>query len=407
MAFMNNQSSENPYVSWTFVKWVCGICVFVIGASSVAFFWKRDIFEFGDGYVLDNELWGTLGDFIGGLLGAILAALSFLMMYWTLKDQRDLSKINNSLSELQRFNDVFFELLSLYNRQIAELKPLDSPHSFFTQQMKVMQKEFKEYTTFGRARRYAREKYLNFYLENAEKIAPIFRTLYRLFCLIDKAQINDKEKLEYAKTVRAQLSEGELFFLRYNCLTNYGNNFIDFINKYRVTKHLPFLSLLENTTLRNKLTTSGINRGLALNSLTYLLGKEIFNRMVKKTDINKKLETIQENAKYRLSILVVPSKTVIIQLRISTNRRNQTPALRCLDSLDIDMKNKLLYDIIREIILYSNSEEYNDPNQIYLGSKRQDNGDVVTIWSFARAHDDYNIRISHPDWDGNYGIINT
>lgn len=404
MGNKNSQEPQVPEVNWNFVKWVCGACGLFIAISSVAFFWRRDTFEFGNGYVLDNELWGTLGDFIGGILGAILAALSFLMMYWTLKAQRELSNTSNSLAELQRFNDRFFELLALYHRKVAELKDPNCNDSYFTKEMKYMQSQFNEYTTFGRARRYAKDKYLNFYLENSERVAPVFRVLYRLFCLIDEADINDDDKLEYAKIVRAQLSEGELFFLRYNCLTNYGRNFIDLINKYKVTKHLPFLSLLENTTLRKKITIRNSNRGLALNSLTYLLGKEIFNRMVKKTAAANRLETLQENVKYRLSLFVKPGQKAIIQLRISTNRRNQTPALRCLDSLDYDMINKLLYDLIREIVIFSNSEKYNENNQIVFGSKRQDTSNTVTIWSFAKAQDGSNIRVSHPDWDENYGI---
>lgn len=397
---------------------VCG-CVLFIMLSAIAFFWGHERFKFNEGYTLDNDLWGTLGDFVGGILGTILAIISFLMMYWTLKAQRELTSQSNLLqeriqrylnkealrqAELQRFNDLFFELLALYHRQKSELdQTYDNGSSFFDIQMKIMQDDFKEYVTFGRAWRYAKDKYAAFYLENASRIAPLFRTLYRLFSLIDSAPIDNDKKLDYAKTVRAQLSEGELFFLRYNCLSGYGRNFTDLVNKYRILKHLPFISLLENTTLRNGLTKSNSNQGLALNWLVYSLWKEIYNRIVGKTSASGHLEEFQSNSKYRLSFAVRDAKTVIVKLEIDKNHRNNTPALRCLDSLSIDMVEKLLYDFLREMFLFSNSKAYNNEEMIDLKTKRVAALPKVTIWSVANIREGQ-LRVSHPAWDAYYGI---
>lgn len=413
------QTWEVPYIGKRHVLIiVCGCALFII-ISAIAFFWGHECFRFGEGYTLDNGLWGTLGDFVGGILGTILAIISFLMMYWTLKAQRELTSQSNRIqerlqrdlnkealrqAELQRFNDLFFELLALYHRQKSELdQTYDNGSSFFDIQMEIMQDDFKEYVTFGRAWRYAKDKYAAFYLENASRIAPLFRTLYRLFSLIDSAPIDNDKKLDYAKTVRAQLSEGELFFLRYNCLTGYGRNFSDLVNKYRILKHLPFISLLENTSLRNSLTTSHSNQGLALNWLVYSLWKEIYNRIVGKTSATGHLESFQSNSKYRLSFAVRDAKTVIVKLEIEKSHRNNSPALRCLDSLSTDMIEKLLYDFLREIFLFSNFKVYNDEEMMDLKTKREIASQKDTIWSVAKIRNG-KLRVSHPAWDAYYGI---
>lgn len=417
----NANTWEVPYIGKRFVFIVLAGCLLIILASSISFFWGRERFKFGDGYILDNELWGTLGDFIGGILGTILAVLGFLMMYWTLKAQRDLTFKTNQLqerisnkaaalqrllnhetmkqAELQRFNSLFFKLLGLYHPQISELNASCGSDSFFNAEMRKMQDNFKEYSTFGYGWKYAKDAYLKFYLYHATKIAPIFRTLFRLFSLIDTSIIEEKDKLEYAKVVRAQLSEGELFFLRYNCLTGYGCNFVDLINKYRITKHQPFLSLLENSPLRKKIYGgSHKNRGLALNWITYSLGKEIYGRLTGKIEATGTIELLVNNAKYSLRIAVRDKKAVIVNLEIAKGHRNNTPALKCIDDLSHDEIQKMLYDFVREILIYSNSMKYNDRNLIAFKSNRQETCDKVSIWSSCVAREG-ELRVSHPAWD--------
>ena len=87
--------------------------------------------------------------------------------------------------------------------------------------------------------------YMLFFIENSTKMGAYFRTLYRIYDLIDSSSINEKIKKNYLKIMRAQLTESELFFVRYNAMTYYGYNFIYYINKYHILKHLPAFELLE------------------------------------------------------------------------------------------------------------------------------------------------------------------
>lgn len=64
---------------------------------------------------IDTTIWGQFGDFIGGTLGVIFSLISVMLVVWTFKTQ-------NKTAETQRFNDLFFELLRLYQEQEKELK---------------------------------------------------------------------------------------------------------------------------------------------------------------------------------------------------------------------------------------------------------------------------------------------
>lgn len=391
---------------------VCFFCLLLVGFSAVVFFWGRIPVLFNSRHPIDNALWGNLGDFVGGLLGAVLAALSFYMMFRTMEEQRKLTDKTNGIQEasqeLHRFNSMFFELLGLYHRQVEKLNIGENGNSFFDENMKRLQDDFHEYTSFGRGWRYAKDRYLRFYLENATSVAPVFRTLYRLFYLIDNAPIDNKRKHDFAKTVRAQLSEGELFFLRYNCLVGYGHKFADLINKYRITKHLPFLSLLENTPLRNRVRKSASpSNGLALNLLIYSLWKEIYDRLTGKIESTGEYELFQRNARYCLEFAVRGRWMVAVRLRVDQQRLNKTPALKCMDDIvDSGMASRLLNDFLKEVFIYSSSRAYNDLTDTRIGDsvKYGAKGEVVTYSCYAAKRDGI-LRVSHPDWDEYYGIL--
>lgn len=100
--------------------------------------------------------------------------------------------------------------------------------------------------SFMKRKKQADALYVSFYLEYKNQIAHYFRTLYRIFCFIDNSALTECDKVEYAKIMRTQLSESELFFLYYNAFSPYGQSFQKIINKYNLIKHLPFLEKLES-----------------------------------------------------------------------------------------------------------------------------------------------------------------
>ena len=66
-------------------------------------------------------------------------------------------------------------------------------------------------------------------------------------------KLTEQDRVEYAKSIRGQLSEGEMLLLRYNCLTSRGEKMRTFVNQFNLTKHLPIMSLLEFRKHRDKL----------------------------------------------------------------------------------------------------------------------------------------------------------
>lgn len=185
----------------------------------------------------DNSFCGTFGDFIGGVLGTILTLISVLYVAKTFREQQKETKS-------QRFNNLFFELLRVYQEQVKSCKEVNYKKEycgkdFFDKKMDDVQKEFKKTQKIN-------DSYDKIYSQNRNCLAPYFRTLFRIFKLIDESElIEEFQRKEYAKFIRAQLTESELFFLRYNANSEYGKDFKDIINKYRILKHLPVFEMLE------------------------------------------------------------------------------------------------------------------------------------------------------------------
>ena len=95
-------------------------CVF-ISISFTFFKWNHPIQIFDNKYTIDNELFGTYGDFVGGVLGSIFTLVSILLVIKTFKEQQKVSNQNEEQLKIQRFNDLFFELLRLYQSEVSEL----------------------------------------------------------------------------------------------------------------------------------------------------------------------------------------------------------------------------------------------------------------------------------------------
>lgn len=193
------------------------------------FKWQHHIYLFDNNYVVDSNLLGTYGDFIGGVLGTIFALISVLFLIRTFNQQKAVTEKNEEQIENQRFNDLFFELLRLYQSEISELcgtiqRDRDNEtviinydnKDFFDYEKKLLQRTFKPTTSYEGNIQEAIKLYMLFYIKHRTKVAACFRTLYRIFDLLDNAKLKENIKKNYLKIIRAQLTDSELFFIRYN-----------------------------------------------------------------------------------------------------------------------------------------------------------------------------------------------
>lgn len=77
---------------------------------------------------------------------------------------------------------------------------------------------------------------------NQNYLGVYFRNLYNTIRVIDSANILDNdEKKEYIKILRARLSNAELYVLFFHLLSRFGKKWIDngYIEKYELIQNLP------------------------------------------------------------------------------------------------------------------------------------------------------------------------
>ena len=93
------------------------------------FAWSREIHWREAGYQADYDALSAAGDFAAGTLGTIVAAISVFALFRTFAYQRRVTEATMQQTELQRFNDLYFNLLSLYNRLVESLGTNEDDYS--------------------------------------------------------------------------------------------------------------------------------------------------------------------------------------------------------------------------------------------------------------------------------------
>ena len=360
------------------------LTVLFILLATVLFKWNNNV---NFSYPIDYNLFGTFGDFVGGILGTIFALLGTLMVVRTFRYQQNVTRDNKKQLETQRLNDLFFELIKLYQTEVKELcgqisqvrsykQNEDVPQSdkdtnkkmtvekteisyndkdFFDYEKRRLQNGFRNRKSFHANSREALKYYMLFYIENRAKIAAYFRTIYRIYDLIDSSKLDEETKKNYLKIMRAQLTESELFFIRYNAMSYYGANFVKYINKYHILKHLPALEMLEFKEWWEPLNT--IER-MGLNIVFDNVKRSIYNAL--SNDINEKKNIYTNNVpKYSIDIDIKKQYDVCISLTIDTKKTNYSAEFMAFEKMTNKKIQQLFDCIIKEIFLYSNFNKFN------------------------------------------------
>lgn len=370
------------------------ITLLFVGMFAYIFKWQHIIHWFDNEYVVNHELLGTYGDFIGGVLGTIFALISILILIRTFNQQRAVTEKNKEQIENQRFNDLFFELLRLYQSEISELcgtivrergnEKITINYNnkdFFDFEKELLQRAFKPTTSYEGNIRGAINLYMSFYIKHRTKVAACFRTLYRIYDLLDKSDLRGNIKNSYLKIIRAQLTDSELFFIRYNAMTYYGANFISYINKYNILKHLPAFELLEFKDWwkdLNKTERMGIN--IVFHNSTRLLRKILLRK-----GANMAFKPFDEHLKYKFEIRTTSNYEVKIILQIDYSNVNRTMEYRGFEKFTEKKRQALLDCYLKEVFLYSNFEKFNNEEDLEFYSEPiKIDGHITTINSGVR-----------------------
>lgn len=390
----------------------------------IIYIWGFPIHFDTDHYEPHTGAIGTFGDFIGGVFGTIFTFLGSYLMYVTLRAQRlltrqsdllqrdltntnieaqqNLAKASAKEASLERFNSLFFELLNLLNTQRVQLNQSVEEAgyegmNYFDVKRIELEDSFVPSWDYGKNVNKAANHYRKFYLKNAPDLAPYFRTLYRIMDLIEESEIEEDERRQFAKIIRAHLRESELFFLRYNAMIEYGQNFIEYINKYKLLKHLPIMSLMEMKKFKEIVNRSGRSE-LPLNLIIHDCRKKIFHFSKNRATIDLSSPILLEDYdKYRLIVdLSNPTKT---ELKLTINPFSSNKLTRFVPFYAFTNRDfeAFLKCVLQEIYKYSNFKQYNSEGNLKF--KAHTNiGPLIEITAYVR--NTHPLQLLHPAWRG-------
>lgn len=230
---------------------------------------------------------GTFGDMFGAV-NALFSGLAFAGLIVTLLYQKEELKLQreelketrnelnaqklefqeqNKTMKRQRFENTFFNMLSLQQEIVANLSyeyyvnpnvcpPNTPPEQFYGKSLKgmlhgreVFEGMYKRAIIDYNGRRYADgvcnilRSYGHLAYSNIKattRFDHCFRHLYRIYRYVDTSDlITEDERYNYACIIRSQLSDYELVMLFYNCLTTNGREkFKPLIEKYSIFNNL-------------------------------------------------------------------------------------------------------------------------------------------------------------------------
>lgn len=191
---------------------------------------------------------GTFGDMFGAV-NALFSGLAFAGLIITLLYQREELKLQreelqetrkelkeqNKTMKRQRFENTFFNMLSLQQEIVANLsvESKEVNRAEVVKGREVFEKIYEginvyvlyeiqsigiKEIVYGNIENYNSNGWL------ISRFDHYFRHLYRIFKYIDETDlIDEKERYDYANIVRSQLSDYELVMLFYNCLAQKDN----------------------------------------------------------------------------------------------------------------------------------------------------------------------------------------
>lgn len=236
-----------------------GVLITIIGAIIVFWFLYRLLKV--DGHYNPNHKInlpdaGQVGDFIGGVVGTLFSLTGIILLYETLALQRKELESSRQVLEKQQFETTFFNLINLYQETLLQVEyetpslivggsKIKKAKEYFEYQKNTLSENHSTVNSVIKDHKNAIEEYTSFYIANKHVIAHYFRTIYRVFKFVYETNSKVINKMSYAKIIRAQLTEGELFLLNYNLYTEYGKNWKKLDKEFNILKHLPLLEKME------------------------------------------------------------------------------------------------------------------------------------------------------------------
>lgn len=375
--------------------------LFLLAMSVAVYFFCKNRCYTGDDWILDNSAVGNYGDLIGGVIGSLVALYSAYLLVNTLHDQKQVNKnaidtnekmlTGNRVAIQQTYRQIFesrfMSLYTMYQNAVASYK-VDEEHG--RDALDELMQGFSNRTFSGKSHYTVRnstamKKFEDFYAQHSRYTSVHMRTLYLLMKTIGEQECIDEygntifdeiDRVNYSKCVRAQLSEGEMILIRYNCLTSRGVNFRTFVNQFNLIKHLPILSLLEFKKYRELLKDDEIS---AVNTMLISLKKNILEHVTSRGYC----EPLVLSPKYKVEISLENQNKELKMTVTCDNARPHPGNLgyplieRSLNALGRELRDNLFFDFLKESLVFANFKIYNHSDEMtFAVPENKDNGDL-------------------------------
>ena len=372
---------------------------------TIMFFYQRSYFAWR--YPIDSEVIGQYGDFIGGAIGTFI---TLILLYVTLNLQRNtfesqerVSKKNIELLAIQQLKDKFFSLYDVYQAILEKFSVLEDD-SYLKGKSAIKHVYGKLYNKFNHQtlpsvrRKTAALDFVGFYASHKDFAPAYFRTLSLMFEEIEHAgDITIEERLKYVRLLRAQLTDTELVFLRYNAMTPMGVDAIHYINRYNLMKHLPPMELMEykEWRIRHQMTEIQFD---GLNMLLLDL-KHLMIRALSGKDIDK-IESADE--RYVFEVRASENfDTLTVNMERDTSKRTCPNDFRfeALDAFTADELKGFFAYFMKDCIVIQNFNRFNVRRDLYFDSQNANDGtnEIVTISVVNNRH--HRIAINYEQYD--------
>lgn len=428
------ESTVNHWLFWG----AFAISLIIIGVFALIF--SNNNCREGDGeWVLKHDVVGTYGDFIGGVLGTLVALYSAYLLVRTLGNQlsvnsdvmdtnKNIINTNNKAiyqSFLQIFDNKFNTLFDIYRQAkqnyqceapisrkrvidtgdtkkeilIKEVVALHGAEALEKLAVDFSSCKYSDKRTYLSRVKSATKTFDEFYSAHRREMSVHFRNLYLLAKFVAETDNVDEEgnvklteadRVEYAKSIRGQLSDGEMLLLRYNCLTSKGEKMQTFVNQFNLIKHLPVMSLLEFRKHRKHLAS---DKHVSTLDTHYI---ELKKRLKEYISFAANEQTSQWNFSVKYAIMMELS-TDRKQFILTVKRMKKRPAtgsdgtpsiekaLNCFTNI-CDVR-ELYKDFIREALLVSNFYLYNGrDNTNVSGTETADTDFDYAIITYASSY---------------------
>ncbi len=195
----------------------------------------------------DPGNWGTLGDYLGGVIGTIFGFASVLLIYLTFQRQQE-------TSVLQQFETTFFNLLTVQREMMksvngryevsGEVVKLEG-QEFFERMAEELFNDYFSFPDMGTEKE-NRSLICEYYEDRFEiagpTLGPYYRHLLHFIKYTDNSEIDDLKR-QYVDIIQAQMSDAELYCLFFNAIC-YGNDkLLPLLDQYSFLENIERKSL--------------------------------------------------------------------------------------------------------------------------------------------------------------------